>query len=696
MSISPPVSGHGLVSGRSLVRKVAGLSMLLGSIALGLVSACGTTRESGPLARYAAVHNTLSAMGLVQAGPVQRGSLAEGRDSKLVVDLPAGCTTVVTLGGAGVENLDVELSDTAGKSLGKDTTQDTEAVVRVCVEEAGKYNLSVKMAKGSGDFLAATWSGQDTRKGPAVAGSAQIAQSAGGTCEAPSPLGPGITMGTTAHGEANFEGSCGTSSAKEIVYRLDVPTRQRVSIEVDPRFDAVLYIRKDCADPGTEVACNDDIQGRATSRGSNMRPSKIDEVLDPGTYFVFVDGYEDAEGNFKVTVGSREVPTLAQACQRALPLAAGAQVSGTTQTSFDHAHAKCGDEAKGNDAVYRLDVAQKSRVRVTEHGDFSPVVHVRKRCAEADTEVGCSSDSVESEDAAFVGILEAGQYSVFADATSVEHSGRFTLRAEVGPEQGSGASGESCGDAAPIMGIQNTTVDGDTFPARDDVVAKCGAPGGPDLVYRVDISKRSRVRVRMVGQEGKHVFALARNCTEASAQIACGPTLDEVVQPGTYYLVVDAKDATSFGKVRFEIRTGEVGPQESACRAPPELRPNVPTQGTTLNAGDKFTISCAGPVQGQSSPDRMYKVVVAQRSRVKIELLTPTWDGVLAIRRTCLDQSTGPRGSEVGCNNDSNDEHHAKLETTLETGTYFVHVDGHQSGNQGPFTLTYTSTPAPH
>lgn len=669
----------------------------VGAVGLALVSACGAgSRSDGPLGRYAAVHNTLSAMGLVQAGPVQRGSLAQGRDAKLVVDLPVGCTTLVALGGAGVENLDVELTDTAGKSLAKDTTQDTEAVVRVCVEEAGKYNLSVKMAKGAGDFLAATWSGQDNRKGPATAASGSLAQaSMGGTCESPSPLGPGITLGSTAHGESNFEGSCGTSSAKEIVYRLEVPTRQRVSIEVDPRFDAVLYVRKDCADPGSEVTCNDDVQSRTSSRGSTMRASKVDEVLEPGTYFVFVDGYEDAEGNFKVTVTSREVPTLAQACQRALPLSGGAQVTGSTQTTFDHTHAKCGDEAKGNDVVYRLDVPQKSRVRVTEHGDFSPVVHVRKRCAEADTEVGCSSSSVEDEDAAFVGLLEAGQYAVFADATSAEHSGRFTLRAELGPEQGSGGSGEACGDALPIVGIQNSTIDGDTFPARDDVAAKCGATGGADVVYRVDIAKRSRVRVRMLGQEGSHVFALARSCTDPSAQLACGPTLDEVVQPGTYYLVVDAKDASSFGKFRFELRTGEVGPQESACKAPPELRANVATQGTTLNAGDKFTISCAGPVQGQSSPDRMYKIVVAQRSRVKIELTTPTWDGVLAIRRTCMDQSSGPRGSEVACNNDSNDEHHAKIESTLEAGTYFVHVDGHQSGNQGPFTLLYTATAVP-
>lgn len=668
---------------------------VLGSlVALGsLMAACSAAPRTDPLGRYVAVHNTLSAMGLVQQGPVQRGSLGEGKDTKLTVDLPVGCTTLVALGGEGVQDVDVELSDSSGKARGKDTTTDREAVVRVCVEEAGKYTLSVKMRKGAGEFLAATWSGDDRGRAPATAGSSSVLTAGSGTCDNPAPLGPGISTGTTAHGEANFEGTCGTSSAKEIVYRLEVPTRQRVSIEVDPRFDAVLYVRKECSEPESEVACNDDVQTRTSGRAA-MRPSRIDEVLDAGTYYVFVDGYEEAEGNFRITVNAREVPSLAQACQRALPLVPGSQVTGSTQTSFDHAHAKCGDDAKGSDVLYRLDVAQKSRVRITEHADFSPVVHVRKRCAEAETEVGCSSDSLESEDAAFVAVLEPGQYSVFADSTAPDKSGRFTLHAEVGPEQGTGTSGDTCGDAAPISSIQNATIDGDTFVARDDVAAKCGGSGGADLVYRVDVPRRSRLRVRMIGQEGSHVFALARNCTDAASQIACGSTLDEVVQPGTYYLVVDAKDASSFGKFRFELRSGEVGPQETACKNPPELRAGQTLSGTTINAGDKFTTSCGGPAQGQSSPDRMYKIVLAQRSRVKLELTTPTWDGVLAIRRSCLDQ--GGRTPEVpqGCNNDSVDEHHAKLEQTLDAGTYFVHVDGHQSGNQGAFTLLYTVGPA--
>ena len=48
-----------------------------------------------------------------------------------------------------------------------------------------------------------------------------------------------------------------------------------------------------------------------------------------------------------------------------------------------------------------------------------------------------------------------------------------------------------------------------------------------------------------------------------------------------------------------------------------------------------------------------------------------------------------PRRAEAACNNDFGDSKHAKIETTLEAGTYFVLVDGDKSKNEGAFTLEY-------
>ena len=81
----------------------------LGATLLGVLAACSTTREvaSGALEpRFVAVHNALAAMGLAQVGPIHEGSLAEGQEARVSLDLPSGCTTVVAFGGEGVRDVD--------------------------------------------------------------------------------------------------------------------------------------------------------------------------------------------------------------------------------------------------------------------------------------------------------------------------------------------------------------------------------------------------------------------------------------------------------------------------------------------------------------------------------------------------------------------------------------------------------------
>jgi len=68
----------------------------LTALALGLLAiqpAC-TTRAGAPPAldpRFVAVHNTLSAIGMAQVGPIQEGTLVQGREARVSLPLPAGC-----------------------------------------------------------------------------------------------------------------------------------------------------------------------------------------------------------------------------------------------------------------------------------------------------------------------------------------------------------------------------------------------------------------------------------------------------------------------------------------------------------------------------------------------------------------------------------------------------------------------------
>ena len=668
---------------------------------VGVVLACVSSSQAVD-PRFLALHNAFSAMGLAQVGPVQQGSLVEGREARLPIDLQAQCTTVVAMGGAGVRDLDLVVQDDAGNALGHDATHDSQAVVRVCVEKAGTYTMLVRMAAGSGDFLAATWVGNAAGAGPANSSGTAVAVGPGqGTCASPIPIVAGSYTGNTQHGEA--ENSCTTddpgcgsaSDGKELVYRLDVPSQKRLLIEVDARYDAILYVRKeDCGSEDAQIKCNDD-------DNNNAQRSRIDTVIEAGTYYVFVDSFNQNSGSFRMNVTLQDVPQLADVCRQARTLTAGTTINGTTHGAFDLAQSTCSGNSQGPDVPYKLDVGQKMRARVTmESTDFQPNVFVRKTCTDEHSEVACfdeSSGMQSNQQAVFVGVLDPQSYSVFADSSQDNADGAFTLQAELAPESGTGGTGDACADAIPLT--TSTTASGDTFDVKDDISGRCTAAGAPDVVYRIDLAHRSRIRARFANEEGKndhqrgHVLVLQKTCADKSTELGCAETLDEVLQPGTYFLTVDGATANSFGKFDLEYNVQDVSAQETACKTAPTLVSGQTVTGSTKGAPNHFETSCGGDARYGAAGDKVFRIVLTQRSSVTLLLNTPQFDGVLALRKTCLDPTgaSGPHAAEISCNNDSDDAQHSRISTTLDPGTYFVVVDGFRT-TEGTFTLTYTAT----
>ena len=683
--------GGALRFGRVMHRAIGGTIALLAAGVIAVACAVPRTGELEP--RYVAVHNTLAALGLSQVGPIQQGSLAEGRESRMRVDLGPPCSTIVAIGGPGVRDLDVSLLDADDKPVAHDTTKEPQATLRTCPAAAGHFTLVVKMAAGAGDFMTATWAGGTGAPAPAASGSASaLAQTGAGTCESPLVLMPGATVATTRHGEAENAGSCASSDSKELVYRLEVTRRQRVTIEVDPQFDSVVYVRKDdCGDADAEVACNDDATAGAGKRGPSSRGSRIDEVLDPGMYFVFVDGYGSEAGTFRMNVQIADVPSLADACRSVHPLGS-AKIAGTLNGAFDHAHASCGSDAKGPDELHRFDLASRARVRITEHSaDFTPVVHLRKQCVDEHTEVSCADSGGKADEATFAGVLDAGSYTLFADSSEADARGRYTLETELATEAGTGTRGDSCGDAL-TLGLNERAMTGDTFEAHDDIASKCGGQNAPDVVYRFELPRRSRVTARFTEQESDHQFMITSSCADRASEVACGKFLDETIGPGIYFLGIDGAAEGALGRFTFSFLARDVSAQDAACRNAPQIADGQTVSGTTANAGDKFSASCAGREELQASPDRVYRFSLGAPAKVRLSLATPTWDGVLTIRKSCVDPGHGApnaRANEAACNNDAGDTRHAKIETTLPAGTYYAVVDGHQSKNEGAFTLEY-------
>jgi hypothetical protein len=651
-------------------------SILAGAAVVVSVGACSGNRQADPASRFFDVHNAYKALGLYQTGAVNRGTLATGQEVRLPLSLPSTCMALVAMGGAGVAELSLRLLDPEAKLVAEQNAKAPDmAVMRTCLERPGQYVAVLRVTQGSGEYLVSSWTGGD---GFGTDAGAPLAS--GGTCEAPTVLVPGRSYaGTTEDAPDEQEGSCsGSPGGRERVYRLDLPTRQRVGIEVSADFDSVLYLRKgDCGDESSEVRCNDD---------SGPKHSRVDAVLDPGMYFVFVDGYGDEAGGYRVQATAHDAPSLADVCRGARPLAAASRVVGTLTDAFDNANATCGRDAKGDDIPYRFDLPTRARVRFVERSaDFRPVVHVRRACEDATSEVACGDSGFADDEGTWAGVLDAGAYWVFADGADEATPGSFTLSAETAPEGGigvgAGAQGDGCGDALPLTGVSGK-VDGDTFAAKDDISITCAPNGGADVVYRVDLAHRSRITARIVGDESSHALALERACGDRSTELSCGSIVDRLVEPGAYYLVVDGARPESLGRFSVSYKIRDMAELEAACAKVPALAWKRRENGTTAGGTDKFSSSCGGRGAAHGSADRVYRFSVPHRMGVRLSLETQGFRGVLSLRRACTDDAT-----EVKCAEAMDDGSRALVQATLDPGTYFAVVDGVGSGSEGGYTL---------
>jgi hypothetical protein len=638
--------------------------------------------------RFATVHNALSAIGMSEVGALHEARLGDGQEGRIDLELPTGCTTIVAVGAASIADLDAALVDVAGNRVARATAHTSEATIRACNDKAGTYGLKLKATHGAGTVLVSTWSG-GAPVDPAVA-RAESGRTLG-TCDAPLPLSAGEFSGSTVHGEhANESKGCQNTAASELVYKLDLRTREKVIIGVEtaPLFDSVIYLRKgDCSDQDAEVACNDDAPPPGGA-DRDQRHSRIEQVLEAGTYYLFVDGYNGQKGAFKLHVEQADVPPLAELCQKAPLLADGAPTNATTEGTFDNVSATCGEGAHGPDSIYAIEVPRRSRVRATMHSDeFPPVVHMRARCDDAQSAMACADSGSADHEAALIDIVEPGTYTVFADSSQRDASGKFTITAETSPEAGSGVPGDRCRDAIPLTKT-DPSVTGDTFAAKDDVAGQCGGTGAPDVVYRLDVPARTRLTAHVSHEEGAHVLILLRGCDGAKSEIECGKALDHVLVPGTYFVAVDGESPASFGKFTLEWSTRDTQAQDVACRAPKQLRAGESVSATTVGAADKFTPSCASADTPGGAGDQVYKIVLTARGRVHLRLRTGGWGGVLLVRRACVEPDHGATAaSEVECRAEEGPD--TEFDSVLDAGTYYVVVDGKEPASAGPFTLDF-------
>lgn len=120
--------------------------------------------------------------------------------------------------------------------------------------------------------------------------------------------GSGSYFGDTTGNVGQTSGSCGGDAGEAVFYMvLSEPSRVIVD-SIGTSFDSVVYVRSGDCGIGPEVGCDDDSAGSAWA-------GRLDfELLLPGTYFVFLDGFTidpfggANEGPFQLNVEIIENP----------------------------------------------------------------------------------------------------------------------------------------------------------------------------------------------------------------------------------------------------------------------------------------------------------------------------------------------------------------------------------------------------
>ncbi len=289
-------------------------------------------------------------------------------------------------------------------------------------------------------------------------------------------------VGDTRGAPDTAQGSCVESeSTPDHIYFFTLTQSYRVRFQVSG-FDTVLYLRSTCDDSQTEFACDDDSGGEMGSL--------LELDLEPGSYFLFVDGYASSgtytleasrtcsedqlldpssgscvpnpcipdnpctehlkstctgspDGSYECSCDpgamvDPEDPSscivdtnpTGESCGDAILLSGSSgSVSGETTSAANDYTYSCG--GTGPDRVYVTTLTEESLVTFQVVG-YDTVLALRSDCLNQNDEVDCNDDDPAlSPGSSISRVLPPGTYYLFVDAYN--EGGDYTLTWSINP-----------------------------------------------------------------------------------------------------------------------------------------------------------------------------------------------------------------------------------------------------------------------
>ena len=517
--------------------------------------------------------------------------------------------------------------------------------------------------------------------------------------------------------------ACALSGTKsnDLVWILSIPERRRLVATVTPAVGSplrpVIALRTVCnsMEPSLNVDC-----AYPSTTGSIARLTL--DAVDPGTYFLWVEGEDANSGAFTLDV-QLEVPLPSDSCAQPRQVAIVANTSeeilGDTRGLQDDVAGLCGG-ATAPDAVYAVQLSSPRRLRIDLEGitkGFQPVLYARTSCdlATPAAQVGCVA-ATTGVTALDIPRVEAGTLFIFVDGPSgPANAGSYRLRItpfDPVPPPTNDACAMASAIPMPAMALGVVSQQGDTSSATNDALG-CNA-SGPDLVYQFNLPVARQVLARVTPLAGSSlrpaVYLRPNNkcASEATAdQVACqisaspGSAVTAVVPnlaAGVWYLWVDGVQGSGGPfDLKLEFAEPPPVPANDVCLAPAPLdlaTGVVNAQGTTLGAAADKLSSCTLPAN-EPSPDVVYEVTLPIRQSLSIDLKAATGSALkpVATLRANGCTSINPN-DELACawGDTQLTERAVYTVPALDAGTYYLWVSG-DDGSQGPFSLKLSAGP---
>ncbi len=298
---------------------------------------------------------------------------------------------------------------------------------------------------------------------------------------------PGTFTGSTVGGEDNYAPGCSNDgAAAEVAFAVTVPQDTVVCVDsAGSDFDTIMYLRTTCDDPGAEIDCNDDAEDLGLQ-------SEIEfQAVAGQTYYVFVDGFSGAEGEFVFTVahapcGQEVLPEVCDDnvdndndgdvdcddsdCEGldlcaglpgtcASPLQGGVgEFTGSTSALPHEQSGTCRDSV-APEAIYTFQFDVDTTLCADTFGStFDTVLYAQTECGVSDGELECNDDAGVDLQSEIEFVAPAGQQVFLVVDGFGTENGLYTLSVAEGP----------CGVAVETECADNEDNDGDRLVDCDD------------------------------------------------------------------------------------------------------------------------------------------------------------------------------------------------------------------------------------